>query len=220
MTIPTKAKIDLAKKMREEPTFWEYLLWMKLRRQKLGVSFYRQRRLSGYIVDFWCPDARLIVEVDGSQHVQPEAVAYDVERDAAFDARGIMTLRFANADVEERLSLVLRRIRTHCNERKSLKGFDYTQRLIKTVAVAVRSEDSENTAAIAPNAEKVKSTVVENRTEKLVTPQELSELAERFYALSRKTVMTTEYVDTRPLTERAWDQRHRLAAWLEKRRTA
>jgi very-short-patch-repair endonuclease len=220
VTISTAAKIDLARKMREEPTFWEYLLWMKLRRRQFGVTFHQQRRLLGYIVDFWCPAARIVVEVDGNQHQQAEAIAYDAERDAAFDARGIMTLRFSNEDVENGLPLVLKRIRSHTEQRKSLKGFDSKQAYIQPAVTAVRSEDSENAATFTPTYAKSISTVVENRTGEVVSPQEIAELQENFKALVRKTAMTPERQDSRSYNERAWEQRRKLSGWIQQRRTA
>jgi very-short-patch-repair endonuclease len=83
--------------MRKDATNAEARLWQALKgRQLEGFKFRRQVPLKGYIVDFVCFDARLIVEVDGSQHAESAA---DSTRDAAFASDGFRTLRFWNDDV-------------------------------------------------------------------------------------------------------------------------
>ena len=60
----------------------ERMLWSKLRRkQVLGIQFYRQKPIGNYIVDFYAPSAKLVVEVDGSQHLEPDHVEQDRRRD-------------------------------------------------------------------------------------------------------------------------------------------
>jgi very-short-patch-repair endonuclease len=86
-----------ARTMRKDATDAEARLWQALKgRQLEGFKFKRQVPLKGYIVDFVCFEARLIVEVDGSQHAESAA---DAVRDAAFAADGFRTLRFWNDDV-------------------------------------------------------------------------------------------------------------------------
>ena len=88
---------DFARKMRADSTKAENVLWQALRGKQLGsLKFKRQVPLDGYILDFVCFEAKLIVEVDGSQHA--EAVR-DVERDRHFEAAGFKVLRFLNDDV-------------------------------------------------------------------------------------------------------------------------
>ena len=87
----------------------ERLLWRALRRRQLqGFRFRRQQVISGYIVDFYCPAARLAVEVDGGSHIDTKT--YDAERDHALYVLGISTLRVSNQSVEENLAEVLRTI--------------------------------------------------------------------------------------------------------------
>lgn len=85
----------------------ETLLWRYLRSKKLGVSFRRQEPMGQYVADFVCYERSLIVELDGSQHLNSEA---DRERDADMAQHGFETLRFWNNEVRNNLSGVLERI--------------------------------------------------------------------------------------------------------------
>lgn len=109
----TTAKRDRARELRREMTPSERILWERLRAHRLaGLHFRRQHVILGYIVDFSCDAARLIVEVDGLVHsTQREA---DRERDAMLSAEGYRILRISNRDVAVDLSGVLARIREAC----------------------------------------------------------------------------------------------------------
>ncbi|SJM30606.1 endonuclease domain-containing protein [Mesorhizobium delmotii] len=86
-----------AKAMRADATNAENILWQALRNKQLeGLKFKRQVPLDGYILDFVCFDARLIVEVDGGQHSESKR---DVARDMHFEIRGFKTLRVWNDEV-------------------------------------------------------------------------------------------------------------------------
>ncbi|QLF70247.1 endonuclease domain-containing protein [Peteryoungia desertarenae] len=90
-----------ARVMRADATGAENRLWQELRAKQLGgFKFKRQVPLDGYILDFVCFEARLIVEVDGHQHVDS---AHDARRDAWFRSAGFRVLRVWNAEVEENL---------------------------------------------------------------------------------------------------------------------
>ena len=89
-----------ARRLRSTPTAAEQRLWHRLnRRQLLGVQFYRQRPLGSYIVDFYSPVLRLVIEVDGSQHLAPEGQQYDHHRDDWLRQQGLIILRFDNLEV-------------------------------------------------------------------------------------------------------------------------
>jgi very-short-patch-repair endonuclease len=88
----------------------ERLLWEWLRGGKLGARFRRQQVISGYVADFYSERLRLAVEVDGPIHECPERQRADEERDRAFAARGVRTLRFTNDEVECGVEHVVRRI--------------------------------------------------------------------------------------------------------------
>ena len=88
----------------------ERILWGALRykRRLCGFHFRRQQVISGYIVDFHCPSARLAVEVDGDVHLATRA--YDAKRERALRKLGISTMRVSNQAVAENLTNVLRKI--------------------------------------------------------------------------------------------------------------
>ena len=103
---PGKDMLVRARSMRRELTPAERLLWARLRGGRLaGFKFRRQMWLCGYIADFACAEAKLVVEADGSQH--GEAEEYDVRRSAALAREGFRTLRFWNSDIFENLDGVL-----------------------------------------------------------------------------------------------------------------
>ena len=79
----------LARELRKNMTETEQVLWKRLRRKQiLGVPFYRQKPLAGYIVDFYCATAMLVIELDGSQHNTLDAKQYDAVRTKALEAMG------------------------------------------------------------------------------------------------------------------------------------
>ncbi|HWI87308.1 MAG TPA: DUF559 domain-containing protein [Sphingomonas sp.] len=108
--------LERVRRMRRVPTEAERTLWNALRGRRLdGHKFRRQVWIGAYIADFVCNEARLIVEVDGSQH--GDAVDYDTRRDASLAEAGYRTLRFWNNDVTGNLEGVLESISTACAAR-------------------------------------------------------------------------------------------------------
>jgi very-short-patch-repair endonuclease len=104
----TTRHTEIARKLRRNQTDAERLLWNRLRDRRLAsVKFRRQAPITGYIADFVCEDAKLIVEVDGGQHAENER---DAERTAALEAAGYRLLRFWNHDVMTNMDGVLQRI--------------------------------------------------------------------------------------------------------------
>ena len=99
---------ERARALRSNMTDAERKLWSKVRRkQLLGLQFYRQKPIHQYIVDFYCPKAQLVVEVDGGQHWQPDHAEQDRERDAVLEQIGLKVLRFSNHEVLNHLDKVL-----------------------------------------------------------------------------------------------------------------
>ena len=90
-------KKKAAARMSRNQTWPEKILWARLRDKQLGVAFYKQRITLGYIADFWCPRAGLVVEVDGPSHAKQ--VTYDKMRDWVLWKKGIVTMRFSNQEV-------------------------------------------------------------------------------------------------------------------------
>jgi very-short-patch-repair endonuclease len=89
-----------ARRMRHEPTDAEQKLWSLLRGRRLGgYKFRRQHPVHGYIIDFYCDECRLGVELDGGQHLDLAARQQDAERARELLARGIRMLRFSDKDM-------------------------------------------------------------------------------------------------------------------------
>ena len=89
----------------------EKLLWSKIRRKQLkGLQFYRQKIIGNYIVDFYCPRADLVIEVDGGQHYTTEGQQKDQIRDDYMSNNGLRVIRFSDKEVFNNLDGVLQRI--------------------------------------------------------------------------------------------------------------
>lgn len=89
----------------------ERLLWSKVRKKQLkGYQFYRQRIVGNYIVDFYCPKAKLIVEVDGGQHYNNKEIKKDKTRDDYMRKQGLKVLRFSDREILENLNGVIEAI--------------------------------------------------------------------------------------------------------------
>ena len=100
-----------ARSLRTNPTDAELRLWHRLRkRQILGIRFYRQKPIGSYIVDFYVPAAKLILELDGSQHSQAGQGKYDVRRTAHLERQGLKVLRFDDRHVLLQTEAVLETI--------------------------------------------------------------------------------------------------------------
>ena len=93
--------------LRRKETPVEKTLWFYLRDNKLGVKFKRQHSIVGYILDFYCHQKKLIIELDGEIHNTKEAREYDTVRDKYFKELGYTTLRFLNREVESDVEKVL-----------------------------------------------------------------------------------------------------------------
>jgi very-short-patch-repair endonuclease len=86
----------------------ETLLWSKIRGKQLkGQQFYRQKIIGEYIVDFYCPKSRLVIEVDGGQHYSAEGKEGDGVRDHYMARAGMAVLRFSDREVFNNLETVL-----------------------------------------------------------------------------------------------------------------
>ena len=105
----TKEKLHRARELRRDMTPAEKLLWQEVRAKKLGVHFRRQQIIAGFIVDFYCHKAALVIEVDGDIHdLQQEE---DARREKVLGEMGLTMVRFRNEDVIQDLPTVVGRIR-------------------------------------------------------------------------------------------------------------
>ncbi len=103
-----KEILKRCRESRQEPTAAEERLWAFLKnRQLCGLKFRRQHPLEGYVLDFYCKEANLCVELDGSGHLDPDQEKYDQERTHSLQALGIRVIRFWNNDVFTHIDIVL-----------------------------------------------------------------------------------------------------------------
>ena len=94
---------EKARNLRKNMTKEERSLWYKFLRT-YPVRFLRQKVIDQYIVDFYCHEARLIVELDGSQHYDVKGLIYDANRTAQLQSRGLLVVRIPNNEVNKNLS--------------------------------------------------------------------------------------------------------------------
>ncbi len=89
----------------------ELLLWSRIRRKQLkGKQFHRQKIIGNYIADFYCPETKLVIEVDGGQHYEAEGKDKDHMRDDYMKRLCINVLRFSDRDVLKRIDIVIEKI--------------------------------------------------------------------------------------------------------------
>lgn len=104
-----------AREMRKASTPSEIVLWNQLKQRKVkGLQFYRQFPIHNYIVDFYCKELKLAIEVDGGSHHKKEDE--DIFRQGELESFGISFLRFRVKEIEKNLESVIARIRTSVEE--------------------------------------------------------------------------------------------------------
>jgi very-short-patch-repair endonuclease len=102
----------LRQKLRHEATPAEKLLWKSLKKSAVGAKFRRQHGIGSYVLDFYCPERKLAIEIEGGIHNDVLRSAYDGERQAWLKSQGIRVLYFDNRDVLEVTEYVVGFIRT------------------------------------------------------------------------------------------------------------
>lgn len=107
--------VPVARSLRKGMTKEERHLWYDYLR-KYPVHFYRQRVIGNYIVDFYCAQARLVIELDGSQHYEDYGVAYDEKRTEFLQSYGLQVIRIPNNEVNRNFSGVCEHIDRIVNE--------------------------------------------------------------------------------------------------------
>ena len=99
---------ERSQQLRGDMTAAERFLWSKLRMKQIkGYWFYRQKPVGEYVADFYCPKAKLVVEVDGGQHFTQEVIEYDRVRNEYMAGMGLRVLRFTNIEVLSNIEGVL-----------------------------------------------------------------------------------------------------------------
>ena len=98
---------DRRKELRRNITLSEKILWTSIRNRKLKYKFRRQYGIGNYIVDFYCPEIKLAIEIDGDSHCFKNAIDYDKNRTKYFNDLGIKVVRYTNNDIKNNLQAVL-----------------------------------------------------------------------------------------------------------------
>ncbi len=101
------------KNLRQNSTPQEVILWSKLRGSGLGFKFRRQHSIGSFIVDFYCSEKKLIIEIDGSQHVDNKR--YDEERSKYLEGMGYKVVRFWNNEINTNIEGVIMKIEEELN---------------------------------------------------------------------------------------------------------
>ena len=89
------------RELRKSQTKQEEILWRNIRNRKLGVKFKRQYSIGGYVLDFYCPEIKLVIELDGKQHFEKRKFLYDKERTEYLEVLDCKVLRFKNTEIEK-----------------------------------------------------------------------------------------------------------------------
>jgi very-short-patch-repair endonuclease len=98
------------RKLRKSATPQEIIIWSRLRRSQLGYKFRRQHSIGKYIVDFYCPEKKLIIELDGFQHKEENRKKYDKRRSEYLSNLSLKIVRFWNNEVNINLDSVIAKI--------------------------------------------------------------------------------------------------------------
>lgn len=102
---------EYSRRLRKDMTDAEKLLWSRIRGKQLkGFQVYREKPIGRFVVDFYCPKAHLVIELDGGQHYSEEMRARDGLRDKYLESVGLRVLRFSDREVFEDLTAVLEKI--------------------------------------------------------------------------------------------------------------
>jgi very-short-patch-repair endonuclease len=100
--IPYNPKLkEYAKELRKNSTLSEVLLWQQIKNKALGVQFHRQVPMLEYIVDFYCHELMLAIEIDGDSHLYK--YEYDIKRQGELEKKGIVFLRFTDLDIKQNM---------------------------------------------------------------------------------------------------------------------
>jgi very-short-patch-repair endonuclease len=109
--------LKLARENRSNQTPAERKLWKHLRKRLTGRKFRRQHPVSRFIADFYCHEAKLIIELDGGYHDDPDQEELDLGRQKALEDMGLIVIRFRNEEIEMDVEGVVERIRMVLRER-------------------------------------------------------------------------------------------------------
>lgn len=115
----SKQNKQICLNLRKNLTPWEWKLWFDFLKN-CGYKFYKQRRIGDYVVDFYCAKAKLVVELDGSQHYLENNIEKDETRTKYLKGLGITVLRYSNLDVDKNFNCVCEDILKYLNNQKPM----------------------------------------------------------------------------------------------------
>jgi very-short-patch-repair endonuclease len=107
------------KELRNNSTYAEVFFWQQIKKSQLeGRKFRRQTSIGSYIVDFYCPEEKIVVELDGEVHFNEEVIKYDKERTEYLESIGLRVIRFENQDVLKNTEYVMNTIKKLFNSKR------------------------------------------------------------------------------------------------------
>lgn len=98
---------QLARNLRNNSTLSEILFWNEVKRKQFGFQFYRQKPIGKFIVDFFCPDLKLVVEIDGDSHGHSQVKIKDDAKDKYLSSMGLTVLRYDDKAIKQELDQVI-----------------------------------------------------------------------------------------------------------------
>ncbi len=116
VVVKNNKMLPVARELRRKLTPQERKLWYELLRS-YPVKFYKQRIIESFVVDFYCADARLVIELDGSQHYTEQGKAYDEERSKVLELYDLKVIRFTNLEIDQQFETVCEAVDREVKER-------------------------------------------------------------------------------------------------------
>ncbi len=107
---------ELAKSLRKQGVLSEVLLWKKIKNKTLGFEFHRQIPIDNYIVDFYCHELMLAIEIDGNSHLNTEVQINDLKRQNILEKLGVVFIRFEDIDVKKNMNNVINSLQNKIEE--------------------------------------------------------------------------------------------------------
>jgi very-short-patch-repair endonuclease len=133
---------ELARKLRNNSTLGEIILWKRLRgKQMLGYDFHRQKPIGQYIVDFFCNELDLAIEIDGISHDSVEAQEKDNTRQKHLEAFGIRFLRFTESEIRSDVNSVINKIAYWIKENHKIENRHTPDPSLRRTVLRCRGED-------------------------------------------------------------------------------
>lgn len=111
-----KSEKEKRRVLRKEMTYCEKIMWIHLRRKQMGVRFLRQDSVDQFVIDFYSPEIKFAIELDGNVHEKPNQKEYDIKRQDYLESFGITFLRITNDELLENSNMAFDRIENTIKE--------------------------------------------------------------------------------------------------------